>query len=41
MSKRGKSMETECFVGAGKRGEWGVTDNGMEVLWGMMKMFWS
>ena len=43
MSKRGKSIETECrFVAAGarERRELGVTDNGMEFLWGMMKMFW-
>lgn len=41
MSKRGKSMETECPAGAGKREECGVTDNGMEFLWGMMKMVWN
>ena len=29
------------LLGLGKKGEWGVTDNGMEFLWGMMKMFWN
>lgn len=28
-------------AGAGKREECGVTDNGMEFLWGMMKMVWN